>query len=32
MVSFIGEAGIDNGGLSREFYSGLFKFGLLNVF
>ena len=32
MVSFIGEAGIEIGGVSREFYSGLFKFGLLNVF
>ena len=25
MISFIGEAGIDNDGVSREFYSDLFK-------
>ena len=31
IVSFIGEAGIDNGSVSREFYSGLFKLVLLNV-
>ena len=27
MVSFIGEAGIENSGVSRDFYSVLFKFG-----
>ena len=32
MISFIGEPGIDNGGVFREFYSGLFKFGSINVF
>ena len=32
MASFIGEVEIDNGGIFREFYSGLFKFGLLNLF
>ena len=32
IISFIGKAGIDNGGVSREFYSILFKFGSLNVF
>ena len=32
IISFIGEAGIDNGCVSREFYSSLFKFGSLNVF
>ena len=31
VVSFVGEAEIDHCGVSREFYSGLFKFGLLNV-
>ena len=32
MASFTGELEIDNSGIFREFYSGLFKFGLLNVF
>ena len=32
MVSFIGETGVDNGGVSREFYAGWdFKFLLKSV-